>query len=76
MATILMPTVAMVKVSAPSTMAKVESMRETVSTGSVMSSPYTGMVSDAVITTSSENARKLTGSPSRLPRFTAAMDLL
>ncbi len=38
-ATMLMPIVAMAKVSAPSTIAKVESMRATVSTGSVISSP-------------------------------------
>jgi hypothetical protein len=74
-ATMLMPMVAIVKVSAPSTMAKVLSMRATVATGSVMSSPKTGMVSDEVTTTRIENARKFTGRPSRLPRLTARNDL-
>src|SRR3954471_7479457 len=74
-ATMLMPMVAIVKVSAPSTIAKVLSIRATVVTGSVISSPKTGMVSDAVTTTRIEKSRKLTGKPSRLPRFTAPNDL-
>src|SRR4051794_2433937 len=74
-ATMLMPIVAMVNVSAPSTIANVLSMRDTVATGSVISSPKTGMVSDEVTTTRIENARKLTGRPSRLPRLTAPNDL-
>src|ERR1700760_4991312 len=57
LATLLMPIVAMVKVRAPRTMAKVLSIRATVATGSVISSPYTGNVNDAVTTTSTENTR-------------------
>ncbi len=56
-------------------MANVVSILDTVCTGSVISCPKTGMVSDAVTTTRIENIRKLTGSPSRLPRLTAANDL-
>ena len=74
LATMLMPMVAMVKVRAPSTIAKVLSMRATVCTGSVISSPNTGSVSDAVTTTSIENTRKLTGRPRKLPFLTAAND--
>src|SRR3954451_8532471 len=74
LATMLMPMVAMVKVRAPSTIAKVLSILDTVVTGSVISSPKTGIVSDDVTTTRIEKARKLTGSPSRLPRLTAAND--
>src|ERR1700738_2606284 len=74
-ATMLMPIVAMVKVNAPNTMANVESMRATVVTGSVMSSPNTGTVSDAVTTTRIENTRKFTGRPRELHRLTASNDL-
>ena len=63
LATMLMPTVAMMKVSAPSTIAKRCRCRSTVWTGSVMSSPNTGTVADAVTTASSENNRKFTGRP-------------
>src|SRR5882757_6175259 len=73
-ATMLMPIVAIVNVNAPSTIANVESMRDTVSTGSVISWPYTGTVSDAVTTTKIENIRKLTGSPRKFPLRTAAND--
>ncbi|SAL45973.1 hypothetical protein AWB72_04824 [Caballeronia concitans] len=45
-------------------------MRPTVSTGSVMSWPNTGKVAAVVMTVTSENARKLTGRPQKLPRFT------
>src|SRR3954452_22995602 len=76
LATMLMPMVAMVKVSAPSTIANVDSIRDTVSTGSVISRPNTGMVRDEVMTTSSEKARKLTGRPRRLPRLTDRNDRL
>ena len=75
LATMLMPMVAMVNVNAPNTIAKVESIRATVATGSVINSPNTGTVSDAVTTTNSENTRKFTGSPRKLPRLTAANDL-
>jgi hypothetical protein len=72
LATMLMPIVATVNVNAPNTIANVLSMRATVSTGSVISSPNTGTVSDAVTTTRIENIRKFSGRPSRLPRLTAA----
>jgi hypothetical protein len=75
LATMLMPIVAMVNVNAPNTIANVESIRATVSTGSVMSSPNTGIVRDAVTTTNSENTRKFTGKPRKLPRLTALNDL-
>ena len=71
-ATMLMPIVAIMKVSAPSTTAVVESRRATVCTGSSISSPNTGFVAAAVMTTSSANTRKFTGRPRKLPRFTAA----
>ncbi len=74
LATMLMPIVAMVKVSAPRTMAKVLSIRATVATGSVISSPYTGSVNDAVTTTNTENTRKFNGKPRKLPFLTAAND--
>ena len=70
-ATMLMPTVAVTNVRPPSRIANGVSMRSTVWMGSVMSSPNTGTVADAVITVSSEKNRKLTGRPSRLPRLTA-----
>ncbi len=54
-ATMLMPTVAIMNVSAPSTIANVLPSRATVSIGSVISSPNTGFVAAAVITTSSAN---------------------
>src|ERR1700710_1952641 len=75
LATMLMPMVAVVNVSAPSTIANVLSIRDTVVTGSVISSPKTGMVSDAVTTTRMENIRKFTGRPSRLPVLTDLKDL-
>src|ERR1700747_895339 len=67
LATILMPIVAMVKVIAPITTAKGESILPTVSTGSVIKCPNTGKVADVVITVTTEKARKLTGSPQKLP---------
>ena len=71
LATMLMPTVAIMKVRAPSATAVIESIRETVSTGSVISSPNTGRVAAAVTTTSSEKTMKLTGRPRKLPRLIA-----
>ena len=50
------------------------SIRCTVWIGSVISSPNTGTVADAVITVSSEKNRKLIGRPRKLPCFTAAND--
>src|SRR3954447_18443416 len=73
-ATMLMPIVAMANDNAPNTIANVESIFATVATGSVMSSPNTGMVSEAVTTTSIENTRKFTGRPRKLPRLTASND--
>ena len=50
-------------------------MRATVCTGSVISSPNTGSVAAAVTTTSSENTRKFTGRPRKLPFLTASKTL-
>ena len=74
-ATMLMPMVAIMNVNAPSTIANVLSIRATVCTGSVISSPNTGRVAAAVTTTSSENTRKFTGRPRKLPFLTASNDL-
>ena len=71
-ATMLMPTVAVTKVSPPSRIANGVSIRCTVSIGSVSSSPNTGTVADAVMTVSSEKNRKLIGSPRKLPFLTAS----
>jgi hypothetical protein len=71
-ATMLMPIVAIMKVRAPSTTAVVESRRATVCTGSSISSPNTGFVAAAVMTTSSAKTRTFTGSPRKFPRRTAA----
>lgn len=68
----LMPMVAIMKVSAPSTTAVVLSILPTVCTGSVMSSPNTGSVAAVVITVSSEKNTKLIGRPQKLPFFTAS----
>src|SRR3979490_173419 len=59
-ATMLMPMVAIVNVNAPSTIASVLSMRATVWTGSVISSPNTGTVAAAVITTRRGNIQEVT----------------
>ncbi len=73
LATMLMPMVAIVKVKAPKTMAKVLSIWATVVHRIGDAARRTpGTVSDAVTTTSSENTRKLTGRPRKLPFFTAA----
>ena len=71
LATMLIPTVAMTNVSPPSRMAKPESIRCTVSIGSVISSPNTGTVAEAVITVSREKNKKLIGSPRKFPFRTA-----
>ncbi|KEP72579.1 hypothetical protein HR12_42890 [Microbacterium sp. SUBG005] len=72
LATMLMPTVAVTKVRPPRRIANGVSMRSTVWIGSVMRSPNTGTVADAVMTVSSEKKRKLIGRPQKLPFFTAA----
>ena len=69
-ATMLMPTVAVTNVRPPSRMANGVSICSTVWIGSVISSPNTGTVADAHTTVSSENTRKLTGRPQKLPVFT------
>ena len=70
-ATMLMPTVAITKVRPPSRMAKAESIRSTVLIGSVISSPKTGTVAEAVTTVRTEKNRKFTGRPRTLPLRTA-----
>lgn len=70
-ATMLMPTVAVTNVRPPRRIANGVSMRSTVWIGSVMSSPKTGIVAEAVMTVSSEKKRKLTGRPQKLPFLTA-----
>src|SRR6476659_962469 len=67
LATMLMPMVAITKVRPPSRMAKPLSIRWTVSIGSVISSPNTGTVAEAVTTVRIEKNRKFSGSPSQLP---------
>src|ERR1700712_2698026 len=54
LATMLIPTVAIMKVSAPRTDAVTESSFDTVSTGSVRNWPKTGLVAAAVTTTRAE----------------------
>src|SRR5689334_14707540 len=71
LATMLMPTVAVTNVRPPSRIANGVSICWTVWIGSVMSSPNTGTVADAQMTVSSEKKRKLSGSPRKLPFFTA-----
>ncbi|GAA3141308.1 hypothetical protein GCM10020001_075110 [Nonomuraea salmonea] len=71
-ATMLMPTVAITNVRPPSRIANGVSMRCTVWIGSVISSPNTGTVADAVMTVSREKNRKLIGRPRKLPRLTAS----
>lgn len=66
----LIPTVAIAKVTAPRIRANVLGIRATSSTGSVMASPYTVMDPPVTITTTSENSVKLTGSPQRFPHLT------
>ena len=73
-ATMLMPTVAMTKVRPPSRIANALSIRSTVWIGSVINSPNTGTVADAVITVSSEKNKKLIGRPRKFPRLTALND--
>src|SRR6202012_6120520 len=57
LATMLMPTVAMTNVRPPSTIANGVPIFWTVWIGSVISSPYTGMVADAVTTVRIEKNR-------------------
>ncbi len=71
LATMLMPMVAITKVRPPSRIAKPLSIRWTVSIGSVISSPKTGTVAEAVTTVRIEKNRKFTGRPSQLPLRTA-----
>src|ERR1700738_5102012 len=63
LATMLMPMVAIVNVSAPSTIASVLSMRATVWTGSVISSPNTGTGAAGAVTTCSGKHREVNGRP-------------
>ena len=67
----LIPTVAIMNVSAPRMTAYTLSSFATVCTGSMINSPNTGRVAAAVTTTSSENTRKFTGRPRKLPFLTA-----
>ena len=62
-------------VNAPRMTAYTLSSRATVCTGSMISSPNTGRVAAAVITTSNENTRKLTGRPRKLPFLMALKSL-
>src|ERR1700712_4986159 len=71
LATMLIPTVAMTNVNPPSRIAKAESIFSTVLIGSVISSPKTGTVAEAVTTVRMEKKRKLRGRPSQLPLRTA-----
>ena len=76
LATMLMPMVAIVNVNAPSTIANVLSMRATVVHRVGDAACRTpGSSATAVKTTSSENTRKFTGRPRKLPFFTALNDL-
>src|SRR6218665_717037 len=65
LATMLMPMVATMKVSAPSTTAVTLSMRATMATGSVINSLNTGSVAEVVMTVSSAKPRKFTGRPEK-----------
>ena len=56
-------------------MANALSILATVWIGSVINSPNTGTVAEAVTTVSNENNRKFTGSPRKLPLLTALNDL-
>ncbi len=75
LATMLMPMVAVMKVKAPSTAAKLLSISDTVSIGSVISLPNTGSVPEVVTTVTTLNARMLTGRPQKLPFLTSPYDL-
>jgi len=57
LATMLMPMVASTKVTAPSSTTVGESIRPTISTGSVISAPNTGTVAAVVTTVTMEKAR-------------------
>src|SRR6218665_2344067 len=75
LATMLMPMVATMKVSAPSTTAVTLSMRATMATGSVINSLNTGRVAEVGMTVSSAKPRKITGMPQKLQRLTATKSL-
>ena len=71
LATMLIPTVATTNVRPPSRIANPESIRSTVLIGSVIISPNTGTVADAVTTVRIEKNKKFNGSPNQLPLRTA-----
>ena len=66
--------VATAKVRAPMTKTRVLGILETTSTGSVMASPNTVREPDVTMTMTSEKAKKLTGSPQKLPTLTIRSD--
>ena len=65
----LMPMVAMMKVTEPMKTATLLSMRETISTGSISISPKTETEPAVTMTTMMAKSRKLTGRPRKLPTF-------
>src|SRR3954464_7044414 len=69
-ATMLMPIVAMTNVIAPMIVTPTLSIRETISTGSVIASPNTAMLPAVTATVTTANAMKLIGRPQKLPRTT------
>src|SRR5918998_3575199 len=70
----LIPMVAIAKVRAPRMRTRVLGILETTSTGSVMASPNTVREPDVTMTMTSEKAKKLTGSPQKLPTLTIRSD--
>ena len=71
----LMPMVAMMKVTEPMKTATLLSMRETISTGSISISPKTLTEPAVTMTTMMAKSRKLTGRPRKLPTFICCSDL-
>ncbi|SSS39970.1 Uncharacterised protein [Acinetobacter baumannii] len=67
LATILIPIVAIIKVKLPKITTKVLSSLPTISTGSVISFPYTGSVAAIHTTVSKEKPKKLIGKPRKFP---------
>ena len=65
----LMPMVAMMKVTLPSTTAHLLSIRETISIGSMIMWPNTLALPAVTTTTMTANRMKLTGRPRKLPTF-------
>ena len=65
----LMPMVAMMKVTEPMNTATLLSMRATISTGSMIISPKTSTEPAVTMTTTMAKSMKLTGSPRKLPTF-------